>query len=486
MKPILLIHGYSTEGKENTLGEIYGDLPEQLRRWVGPQQVRELNLSRWISLNDGISLDDVALAMERALQADHADLLSSGFHVIVHSTGALVARSWIKKFSPRPSPVANLVYLAGACFGSGLAHIGQGQLARWGRSLFLGTGCGYRILDELELGASKILDLHTFFLQPGTRILEDYGVWEFCLIGSQVPDAMRLLPIRYVKEDSSDSTVRTSGGNLNFSHGVIEPKESALMAPAEKQAMLVEKRLKGSRITDTSYRFVTTGFSGEPGRVPIPFAVVFETTHSGDKTGIVAGSRTRGEIMPLVKAALETPPDREAYGKTADRFAEAQALTFQRAASLKKQLTEWDPQQQYEGHAQLIFRLRDQNGAPVEHYDVFINSRPEKDSPQTRLESLIEDKHINRKDKGIIVFYLRTQKFAKNTFVDVLKTAAPLDLEITGHEPLSGDIAYLPVNIRLTSEAVRAMVHSFQTTIIDVVLARVPSGNVFDVEKRVY
>ena len=44
------------------------------------------------------------------------------------------------------------------------------------------------------------------------------------------------------------------------------------------------------------------------------------------------------------------------------------------AAKLKFSLLEWDPQSQYEGHAQLIFRLKDQNGDPVEHYDIFFNS----------------------------------------------------------------------------------------------------------------
>jgi hypothetical protein len=146
--------------------------------------------------------------MDRALKAEHSDLLKNGFHVIIHSTGALVVRNWIRKFSPKPSPINNLIHLAGANFGSGLAHIGKGQLSRWGRLIFSGTGRGTQILDELEFGSWKTLDMHLHFLRQGNDMLNDYQVQEFCIIGSQTLSFLRPIPIRYVKEDSADNTVR--------------------------------------------------------------------------------------------------------------------------------------------------------------------------------------------------------------------------------------------------------------------------------------
>ena len=71
MEPILLIHGYSSEGKDNTIGKIYGSLPAELRKLFGRRNVREFNLSRWLSLSDGISLDDVSFAMYRALKQEY-------------------------------------------------------------------------------------------------------------------------------------------------------------------------------------------------------------------------------------------------------------------------------------------------------------------------------------------------------------------------------------------------------------------------------
>ena len=77
MDPILLIHGYSSEGEDNTVKQIYGSMPSDLRRLFGRGAVREINLSRWISLSDGVSLDDVSFAMDRALKAEHSDFRGS-------------------------------------------------------------------------------------------------------------------------------------------------------------------------------------------------------------------------------------------------------------------------------------------------------------------------------------------------------------------------------------------------------------------------
>ena len=122
MDPIVLIHGYSAESKDTTsdsIAGIYGTLPDALRKRYGAPNFVVINLGRYISLEDGITIDDISRAFDRALRTDHPELLQRRFHVIIHSTGALVIRNWIRKFSPKPSPIGNLIYLAGANFGSG-------------------------------------------------------------------------------------------------------------------------------------------------------------------------------------------------------------------------------------------------------------------------------------------------------------------------------------------------------------------------------
>ena len=483
MKPILLIHGYSSDGKNNKVEDIYGSLPEQLRKTFGANNVKDLNLSRWISLNDGISLDDVSFAMDRALKARFPRLLSSGFHVIIHSTGALVVRNWIKNYNPDPGlcPIENIVHLAGAHFGSGLAHVGKGQLTRWARLLAFHTGSGKQVLDELLFGSWKSLDLAQHFLAPDKDMFEDYRVQEFCIIGSQIPKPLRVVPIRYIREDSSDNTVRTSAGNLNFNHVVVTPNPSAFSLSVRELDSLVDQRLNGERIEESHYDIDFNNVSGN--RRQVPFAIAYETAHFGDKIGIVSGSGNRNAVMPLIKIALSTPYDANAYQQAAEKFEKARLNTFQRAGNLSGRILEWNVQKQYEGHAQLIFRIRDQFGNGVEHFDITFRSRGAASAERTALESLIEDRRNNKNHRGTMTFYLRTQKFEHDQWTELLENLRSLDVEITGSEPLSSDIKYVPLKISLTGNQVATILKSFQTTIIDIQLARLPSQKVFKVTR---
>jgi|APSaa5957512535_1039671.scaffolds.fasta_scaffold54726_1 hypothetical protein len=482
MEPILLIHGYSTEGKDKTVDKIYGSLPAQLRKLFGRNNVKELNLSRWISLNDGIRLDDVSFAMNIALNEEYPHLLESGFHVIIHSTGALVVRNWIKKFSPKPCPIINLVHLAGANFGSGLAHVGQGQLSRWKNSLTQGTGVGTKVLHELEFGSWKTLDLHLHFLKPGNDIYHDYHVQEFNIIGSQTLAMLHLVPIRYVKEDSSDNTVRTSASNLNFNYIPVNPSPKAYTLSVRWLKVLTKKRLENKEISDMYYDYDLSYLSSK--RQAIPFAIAYETAHFGDDIGIVSGKLNRTSVMPLIRTALNTPYRVSAYQRAVERFDNEKDKTLERAGRLDNNLAEWNKQSQYEGHSQLIFRIRDQFGNGVEHFDVTFKST-RMDKSQKRLERMIEDRHANTQDKGTITFYLRTVNFIKRSknWRDLLSNIAACDIEITGTEPESDDIAYVPLNMRLDSTQVKTILESFKTTIIDITLVRLPSNKVFEINR---
>lgn len=482
MEPILLIHGYASEGKDKTVEEIYGALPDDLRKTFGDDVIFDLNLSRWISLNDGVSLDDISFAMERALRSDFEHFFKTGFHVIIHSTGALVVRNWIKLFGLKPSPIKNLVYLAGANFGSGLAHIGKGQLARWGRLIFGNTGRGMKVLDELEFGAWKTLDMHLSFLADGNDMYKDYEVQEFCMNGSQTLSFLRPIPIRYVKEDSADNTVRTSACNLNYNYIAVRPIDKAYELTIDELNVIIEKRLDNVDIEDKYYKYDFTQLSEN--RRDVPFAVVYETAHFGSDIGIVSGRDNRESVLPLIKTALEAPYDTDAYQNTVKIFNAANEDTFNKAKDLDPSIFEWNKQSQYEGHAQLIFRLKDQFGNGVENFDITFKTT-EFNKNQPRLEKMIEDRHGNRIDKGTITFYLRTQSFNKRNkekWTDLIKKTADVDIEITGYESLSSDIVYLPVNIHLSNKELRRVIQSFRTTIVDIELVRLPSDKVFSIK----
>ena len=360
MQPILLIHGYSAESRRRTaqaIKEIYGTFPDDLRKIYGQAGVFELDVSRYISLEDGMTIDDISRGMDRGLREEYPHLLENGFQVIIHSTGALVARNWIRRFSPKPSPISHLIYLAGANFGSGWAHIGKGQLAKWARFVFQGGAeRGVRVLDWLELGSSAAIDLHLHFLQSDQSMAEDYRVREFCVVGSQVKESWIPIPIRYSHEDGADGVVRVSACNLNFNYFHIEPVAEASKLSWNEVRKRLRQYTRDSMKAVPFYEFTERRLPGEPGRPEIPLAIPFECAHSGDDLGVVTGSGPREEVMELVRTALavQTPGDYEAARESFAKFTER---TYDRA---REELAPgWllgflrEPRSQYDSHAHL-------------------------------------------------------------------------------------------------------------------------------------
>ena len=398
--------------------------------------------------------------------------------MVIHSTGALVVRNWIRLFSPKPSPIGNLVHLAGANFGSGLAHVAVGKLARWAQLIFKGVGRGVKVLSELEFGSSKTLDLHGHFLTPGNDMYDDYQVQEFCIIGSQTLRALRAVPIRYVKEDSADNTVRTAACNLNFNYVKAEPQSDAQRIHHTRLGQLLQSRRDNKRLNEVRYALDFRRLAAT--RREVPYTVLYETAHFGTDIGIVDGEKNRTRVLPHLIKALSTPPDEQAYDEVVGAFHRNTAKTQQRAAGLKRSVTEWNKQAQYEAHAQVIFRIRDQYGVDVREHDITFKSSAS-GAGTNRLEEMIEDVHKNNLNPGTTTFYLRTQAYhsKKKSFENLLEDCKGLDIEITGEEPDSDDISYLPLMVRLTKPNVSKMLQGFRTTVVDVTLLRLPSQGVF-------
>jgi hypothetical protein len=214
----------------------------------------------------------------------------------------------------------------------------------------------------------------------------------------------------------------------------------------------------------------------------VPLAIPFGCAHSGDEMGIVSGSQPKKQVLRLVRMGLEATPatwpglvaafERE----TEDTY--AQALAQEAPAWWKKWLD--DPRAQYDHHAQIVFRVRDQDRRPVPHFDVFFDSQ-QGDSKARPIQTLFEDKHLNEVSPNIINFYLRTNAFAaKNRkWIPLVSEIKGCALEVTAVEPETGDIVYLPFQLQLGVEQLAQWVQGHRTTIIDIELLRLPSPNVF-------
>lgn len=561
MEPIILVHGYSAESKDTTLDKIaaiYGTLPAYLAREMqdaagGAPEVVDVNISRYVSLDDGVDLDDLTIALDRVLKTKFPRLLDPavGFNAIIHSTGALVMRNWVRRCSEPGRdeenrfrcPLKRIVHLAGANFGSGWAHVGESLLAKWGREIVFHEERGLAVLDGLELGSNWSIELHRHFLRPGRALFADYGVMEFCIVGSQIalgPGA--LTPIRYGKEDGSDGVVRVASANLNHNYLRLGPTRSAVDTnwtvaarfarnvsggvDEDRAADLPTADLTPEQIAQTLADFKQDQvFAGghyevkedcRPGpaapdedgprtrRLPrVPFAIPYNCAHSSPEIGIVYGSETKDQVRPLLKAALNASPE-DYETQLPARF---QAVTDAAYELVRKPAhargilaglrsvgdalkNEWSrPETQYDPHAQVIVRVRDQNDKPVKDCSIHFNSFGGDNDPRELINGLFEDQHQNKASRNICTFYLRTARWnqTKRDFQDRIAGIHGVDLEIdvvdlnSRVDPALGSrrILFVPLRMRISGAELRRWITPHQTTIIDVNLLRLPAETTF-------
>jgi hypothetical protein len=316
-----------------------------------------------------------------------------------------------------------------------------------------------------------------------------YGVYESVMVGSQADPGWFMAPIRYAKEDGSDGVVRVSASNLNFNYVRFEPTATARRLTWDEVRAQVDLAQSGDSHKmgrRQLYKVAEESRPGVGGRPEIPFAILDHCAHSGD-TGVVTGLGPRKQLLPLLDSALKATPDswsglrgefmratRDTYGSVRERQSEAKST----------RLLE-DAMAQYEGHAQVIVRLRDQDGRPVRHSGVFFDNVTDGPARSLPFVKLVEDKHVNELTPNIATLYLRTDKFNAEAGIweNRLSEVKGCYLEVTATEPQSDDIAYLPFWYRFSSNNLLDFIRPNQTTIVDIVLLRVPSPSVYRMMK---
>lgn len=232
-RQLLLLHGYSDTAKSFSKSWI----PILTGAWKQPGSSLQSKHDEWAafgatqpvydsekifpvtyqSLVNEVSIDDIAEGLHELLRAEEGFDPEHDFDVIVHSTGMLVLRAWLTRYTKFLPRVKHVVGLAPASFGSPLAHKGRSWLARAFKGNeklgpdFLATGD--LILDALELGSPFTWDLAHRDLFADKPFYG--GVPErpylFTLCGQRGYDGIQ----RIVNEPGTDGTVRRAGVSLN-------------------------------------------------------------------------------------------------------------------------------------------------------------------------------------------------------------------------------------------------------------------------------
>lgn len=222
----VIVHGWSDESSS------FKKLAHFLSDNLGANII-SINLGDWLSMNDDVTYQDLAEAMNRAWREHGLSTNKRTANVVVHSTGALIVREWMTTYYTAESvPIKRFLMLAPANFGSPLAHKGRSFIGRavkgWGND---GFETGKNILKGLELASPYTWNLAHKDLFTDTAWYGAGKILATVLVGNKGYGGMRAI----ANEEGSDGTVRISTANLNSMKIRIEldvdqtPKNPTLM-----------------------------------------------------------------------------------------------------------------------------------------------------------------------------------------------------------------------------------------------------------------
>jgi hypothetical protein len=326
-------------------------------------------LSAFNSLDDAVTCDDLATALARHIaeleSASKIDVARSAF--ICHSTGAIVARRWIlNRLQAGKAVPSHLVSIAGANHGSTWAQLGETMAAHVFYELAQGTSVGRGVLIDLDYGSEFLLRLNQEWLDAVNGPLATMFVFS---MGGDSVGPWRKSRIWQTKEKGSDSTVRISGANLNY---------SVLEADADLQTISVKIP-----------------------RQRVPHLVIAGYSHTGTANGIMDSVRDPTE--PPIVAVLEA-----LAVDTADEY---KALTEKWASETAK----WTAENAANGAvaSTIVFHLRDRADRPIN--DSFIILQDSEADAAAVSSSLIGHPIQNDTIGASVTFYVDEPSFRRTS-----------------------------------------------------------------------
>lgn len=234
---VLFVHGYSVRQLS-----AYGQFPAFLAARGIPST--SILLSAFLSLDDRVTCDDLAAALEDHVttQIEAQGLTIARTAVVCHSTGALVARRWIlTRLSRGQQLPSHLITFAGANHGSTLAQVGRTIIARLFRNVVEQSSVGQQVLTDLDYGSAFLWRLNDEWLDQ--RIAGRLSDVRCFSLGGDNHSGFAGEVFWQVGEAGSDSVVRVSGANLNYTCIEADPYATPpvlrLVSPARSTAHLI-------------------------------------------------------------------------------------------------------------------------------------------------------------------------------------------------------------------------------------------------------
>ncbi|MES2656372.1 MAG: phospholipase [Bacteroidota bacterium] len=462
---ILFIHGWSV-----TNIDTYGDLPLRLQAEAQKNnidiKVEEIFLGRYISFHDEVSLQDISRAFEYAIN-EKLNVKKERYVCITHSTGAPVLRDWWQRYNTdRIPPVSHLIMLAPANFGSALAILGKGKLSRI-KAWFDDVEPGQKVLDWLELGSMQAWELNKKWIMSDGAQISNNGVFPFVVTGQSIDRKFYDNLNSYTGELGSDGVVRTSSTSLNSTY--IKVTQDITVDAAKKYALSSELKIEEYKESPSA-----------------PLRVVKGKSHSGDEMGImksvkkgtddVKSAETVNAIFDCIKVK-----NNDDYNKLVEKFkTETDAVQKDELVEEVKGIFKTTRTFIHNRYSQVIFRVTDSEGHPVTDFDLLLTAG--NNNPNHLPAGFAADRQRNSNNPEMITYYFN---------YDVLKNGSQetnfkdkitkLGLQINPR-PLEGFVRFVPCQITANDELLDKVFKPNSTTLIDIVLHRVVSNEVFRFE----
>jgi pimeloyl-ACP methyl ester carboxylesterase len=471
-RPLLLIHGYSATGKD------FGPLCDRLRTLGAP--AFDLNVGNYISLNNEISIKDIAEGMDRAIRLTPELAAAEEFDAIVHSTGMLVVRSWLTNHpaavgtNTRLKRLKHLIGVAPATWGSPQAHKGRtwlGALVKGDKRLgpdFLNAGD--EVLDGLELGGRFTWDLaHLDLLGPDPYFGKGPDTpYVTVFIGNSPYSGISSV----ANDPGTDGTVRWAGCGLNtrkitldLTHLPIgpdgKPTGRVMMTPWATDARLnvpmiaVDGKNHGTLISD-------------PDEGMVQRIVSFLGVDSSDAYDAWLADATAYGAPAL--ARMKVGPGNDASGIAEETLKLIGHLLDQAGKPL-------------DGWQQFVVRARDERGDPVTDYMIEVYRRD--DTGQwAKFDQMYTDVHAYAADTSFRCFYVQLpQGICSGKEPLQIHIGASSGTDVMAYQGYGSDES--PTEMRADSDPVvleipgdlgggDTLFHPFTTTLVEVILNREP------------
>jgi hypothetical protein len=460
-RPLLLIHGYSATGLDFT--NLYWALVDR------QIDVELLNVGNYISLNNEITIEDISEGLERAISLTKLQN-EQEFDAIVHSTGMLVVRAWLahQQIAPgqnqRLKRLKHLIGVAPATWGSPQAHKGR----TWLGALVKGDkvpgpdflNAGDLVLDGLELGSKFTWDLaHADLLGPvpyfGTGPDTPYVT---VFIGNTPYTGLKSV----ANDPGTDGTVRWSGCGLNTRKITLDLTQT----PTDSQGQPRQR--------------VTMSPWASDSRLNVPILAVNDRNHAS-----LVDDPDPGMVDRI--AAFLTIDNIDKYNTWLNEAQGwAQPARSEMLRSKGHLFDLWNTTD-LDGWQQFLVRARDAHGDPVTDYMIEVFERgPGGPGDWQKAEEISVDVHAYGTDPSYRCLHVQLPKgITTNPKPMQIRFQASTGTDVIAYQGYGSDGVRRemlradddPVIIDIT-EALKdknaTLFHAFTTTLVEVVLNRVP------------